>query len=151
MTGKNCTIYIHHIFIIYTDCYPWSFQSSTCIVYQSYFQSRNPWWLPPNTYQHFPSIEDYTKCIDWHRGIFSHLQKNRKKMNLVLQNSDFVGSCVIIQKSKILSEGGQFNFEVSNITIRESKCHMALEIIDCDTSAWSYRSQSVRLDNCGQL
>ena len=91
--------------------------------------SSSSWLSPFSAYDGYFSSFSLFDCLD-----FSHQPKNHRKVNIVLQNSNFVGSCVTIQESKILGDGGELHFKMSNITIGESKCHMALQIIDCDTS-----------------
>ena len=57
--------------------------------------------------------------------------RGSKSMHVVLQNSYFKGSCVIIKDSK--SEGDLFGFEMNNITISESRCPVALSMVNLDS------------------
>ena len=58
---------------------------------------------------------------------------NKQVVSIVLQDSSFIGSCATI-KSNVLKNEGIVDFVVSNITISESKCPVALNISDFSSS-----------------
>ena len=55
-----------------------------------------------------------------------------KSVHIVLQNSYFKGSCVIIKDSMSLKQQAWFKFEVKNITISDSQCPVALSVVNSD-------------------
>ena len=87
---------------------------------------------PPSTCTPFQSNPQYSPFVKWDYVMLNNSYQQR--INIVLQNSSFIGSCVIIRDSSILREGRILNFEIKNMNIYESKCRMALTIEDTEVS-----------------
>ena len=83
-----------------------------CLSHPSHFLSNHLRSLPP-------SYNCLHSLYSFYNYIHNHAKKYRK-IKIIVQNSNFIGSCVTIQESMIRREGGKLNFEMNNITINES-------------------------------
>ena len=132
-----------------SDCslpsfYPeYSFLSSNCkpMCYTSSNYDNNIFDFPlspyPRTCTSFSS--DYTskfECSLWDHAMLNIRSRDlfQRRINIVLQNSSFVGSCVIIRDSNVLKDSKKFIFEMNKINVYESKCRVALTIADTEVS-----------------
>ena len=105
-----------------------SFGYSLCTSYSLFDADCYPWfrsWPPRSSWV---TDTSYWSSILW-----------PKRVDIVLQNSYFIGSCVIIIDSDLeLSTGdipttdARFSFAMKNITVNESRCPTALSILNSD-------------------
>ena len=58
-----------------------------------------------------------------------------REVNIAVENSKFIGSCVTVQDSQDLTENGNFSFNINNIRISESKCSAAIAVVKSDTNS----------------
>ena len=81
----------------------------------------------------FSSLYD-PNCYSWLPGrVRDYTISQSKSVNITMQNSHFIGSCMTITDSDLSIEYSWFRFEVDNITISESRCQTALSIVNSDT------------------
>ena len=73
----------------------------------------------------FPNLSTWKKNILW-----------PKSVDIVLENSYFIGSCVTISDSEIFTKGRGtwFWFGINDITINKSRCPTALSILNSDVN-----------------
>ena len=100
-----------------------SYNYDLCTIYSRFDPDCYPWlsWGWPT-------------AINWPWS--NYLLQWPKRVDIVLQNSYFIGSCVTIKDSVLSLEGSGmwFWFAMKNITINKSRCPMALSIINSDVN-----------------
>ena len=88
-------------------------------------------------YYSFPS--NFDECMLFYRPPLNELchlslfSSRVKRVNIILQNGTFIGSCVVIKDSQVSIEGSSwFTFEMNNITISKSRCLTALSVVNTE-------------------
>ena len=96
----------------------------------------------PYYYSLFDRCDGYSSpfdldCYQWSWN-YGHTQSRRlnywqKRVAIVLQNIYLIGSCVTIKDSELsIEKYSWFRFEMNNITISESKCPVAISVVNSD-------------------
>ena len=122
-------------------------------IYLNEYQG-NPLYRPLGT-NYYGSCFSYSRfdpdCypwLSWRLPISDWLLSNTfnpwpKHVNIVLQNSHFIGSCVVIKDSALSTEGKgmRFLFAINNITINQSSCSTAFSVLNSESDMNSVNVQ----------
>ena len=92
----------------------------------------NPTW----SFENFPPGDTFrcSRFSPYDPYCYSRIPLSQSKsVYIILQNSYFVGSCVIIKDSELSIEHSWFRFEINNIKVSGSTCQAALSVVNSET------------------
>ena len=109
----------------YGSCFSYSRFDPDCYPWLSWRLSISDWLLS-NTFN------PWSKCV-----------------NIVLRNSHFIGSCVVIKDSALSIEGKgmQFLFAINNITINQNSCSTAFSVFNSDVNSVNVQLSDLTISN----
>ena len=110
----------------YGSCFGYSQFDPDCYPWLSWRLPVSNNWLLGNTFNRWP-----------------------KRVDIVLQNSHFIGSCVVIKDSALSTEGEGmwFLFAMNNITINQSWCSTAFSVLNSDVNSVDVQLSDLTISN----